>query len=69
MYSKTKGIVLNSIKYGESSIICRIYTAKLGLQSYLVNGVRKKEGGVHTIKRLIFWTLQFYIKTTGNYSG
>ena len=45
MYSKTKGIVLNSIKYGESSIICKIYTAKLGLQSYLVNGVRKKKGG------------------------
>ena len=44
MYSKTKGIVLNSIKYGESSIICKIYTAKLGLQSYLVNGVRKKKG-------------------------
>ena len=45
MYSKTKGIVLNSIKYRESSIICKIYTAKLGLQSYLVNGVRKKKGG------------------------
>ena len=45
MYSQTKGIVLSSIKYSESSIICKVYTAKLGLQSYIVNGVRKKKGG------------------------
>ena len=37
---KTKGIVLRTVKYGETSIITAIYTELFGLQSYLVNGVR-----------------------------
>jgi DNA repair protein RecO (recombination protein O) len=37
---KTKGIVLRTVKYGETSIIVTIYTALFGVQSYLVNGVR-----------------------------
>lgn len=37
---KTKGIVLRTVKYGESSVIVSIYTEIFGLQSYLVNGVR-----------------------------
>jgi DNA repair protein RecO (recombination protein O) len=37
---KTKGIVLRTIKYGETSLIVSIYTELFGLQSYLVNGVR-----------------------------
>ncbi len=44
MLQKTEGIVLNFIKYGDSSIITRIYTRKLGLQSYIVNGVRSAKG-------------------------
>lgn len=36
----TKGIVLRTVKYGETSIIAAIYTEVFGLQSYLVNGVR-----------------------------
>lgn len=36
----TKGIVLRTVKYGETSVIVTIYTELLGLQSYLVNGVR-----------------------------
>lgn len=42
MLIKTRGIVLNFIKFRESSIIVRIYTEELGLQSYVVNSVRKK---------------------------
>jgi DNA repair protein RecO (recombination protein O) len=41
MLIKTRGIVLNFIRYRETSIIARVYTERLGLQSYLVNGVRK----------------------------
>lgn len=41
MTHKTNGIVLRSIKYGETSIIASIYTALFGLQSYIVKGVRK----------------------------
>ena len=40
MLKKTKGIVLNFIKYKESSIIVKIFTRELGLKSYLVNGIR-----------------------------
>jgi DNA repair protein RecO (recombination protein O) len=36
----TKGIVLRSIKYGETSIVVHIFTEMFGIQSYLVNGVR-----------------------------
>ncbi|MBC6992460.1 MULTISPECIES: DNA repair protein RecO [Hymenobacter] len=41
MLIKTRGIVLNYIKYRESSIIARVYTERLGLQTYIINGVRK----------------------------
>ena len=44
MVSKTNGIVLNYIKYKETSIISKIYTKKFGLKSYLINGVRTKKG-------------------------
>ena len=40
MLVKTRGIVINYIKYSESSIIVKIYTEELGLQSYIVSGVR-----------------------------
>jgi len=37
---KTKGIVLKTVKYGETSLIATLYTELFGVQSYLVNGVR-----------------------------
>lgn len=37
---KTKGIVLRTVKYGETSIIVTVFTELFGVQSYLVNGVR-----------------------------
>ncbi len=40
MYHKTRGIVLHTIKYSETSVIAKVYTEKLGLQSYIVKGVR-----------------------------
>ena len=40
MLFKTRGIVLNFIKYRETSIVTRIYTEDFGLQSYIVNSVR-----------------------------
>ncbi len=41
MTHKTKGIVLRSINYGETSVITSIYTELFGLQSYIVKGVRQ----------------------------
>lgn len=40
MIKKTKGIVLRTIKYRESSLICHIYTEDLGLRSYIVSGTK-----------------------------
>jgi DNA repair protein RecO (recombination protein O) len=37
---KTKGLVLRTVKYGDTSIIVTIFTSLFGIQSYLVNGVR-----------------------------
>jgi DNA repair protein RecO (recombination protein O) len=44
MIHKTKGIVLRTVKYGETSVIVTIFTELFGLQSYLVNGVRTGKG-------------------------
>lgn len=41
MLIKTRGIVLSYLKYRETSIIARVYTERLGMQNYVVNGVRK----------------------------
>ena len=40
MIFKTNGIVLRTVKYGETSIIASVYTELFGIQSYLMNGVR-----------------------------
>ena len=40
MLHKTEGIVIRSVKYSETSLITRIFTRELGVQSYMVNGVR-----------------------------
>ena len=42
---KTRGIILRSISYGETSIIVTIYTRVFGIQSYIVNGVRSVKKG------------------------
>lgn len=40
MTHKTKGIVLRSIKYGETSLVVSMFTELFGIQTYMVNGVR-----------------------------
>lgn len=46
MIHTTKGIVLRSVKYGDTSLIVLMYTELFGIQSYIVNGVRtEKKGG------------------------
>jgi DNA repair protein RecO (recombination protein O) len=42
MLHKTRGIVLNYIKYRDTSVIVKIYTEEFGLQSYIINGIRSK---------------------------
>ena len=40
MVHTTKGIVLRTVSYGETSVIVLLYTELFGLQSYIVNGAR-----------------------------
>ena len=37
---KTKGIVLRTVRYGETSLVVTVFTELFGVQSYLVSGVR-----------------------------
>ena len=46
MIHKTTGIVLHSIRYGETSVIARVSTRELGIQSCLTPGVRKSRARV-----------------------
>ncbi|MBB5439826.1 DNA repair protein RecO (recombination protein O) [Pedobacter sp. AK017] len=41
MLHKTRGIVLKTTLYSESSVIVQIFTEKFGIQSYIINGVKK----------------------------
>ena len=40
MLHKTKGLVLRTVKFGESSVVISCFTELFGLQSYIVNSVR-----------------------------
>lgn len=43
MLRKTRGIVITTMDYAEASVIAKIYTEEFGLQSFLLNGVRKQK--------------------------
>lgn len=42
---ETKAIVLSSLKYGDSSLIVKCFTAKEGIKSYMIKGVLKSKKG------------------------
>jgi DNA repair protein RecO (recombination protein O) len=62
MIYSTKGIVLRTIKYGETSIIANIFTELFGIQSYMVNGVRTsgKTSKAHFFQPSSLLDLQVY---------
>ncbi|HVZ24638.1 MAG TPA: DNA repair protein RecO [Sediminibacterium sp.] len=41
MVHATKGIVVRTTPYGDTSIVTQLYTALFGMQTYLVKGIRK----------------------------
>ncbi len=45
MLTATKAIVLNSLKYGDTSLIVRMYTEKEGRLSFLLKGILKRRKG------------------------
>ncbi|HEX2970429.1 MAG TPA: DNA repair protein RecO [Bacteroidales bacterium] len=64
MLEKTKGIVLQSIKYSDSGIIVHLYTEKFGRQSALIRGLRNKKSGKHgnAFQPLFILDLEMYYK-------
>lgn len=67
MLYKTRGIVINYIKFKETSIISRIFTEQFGVQSYIVNGVRSKKGNkIALFQPLTLLDLVVYHKQNAN---
>ncbi|MBX2952854.1 MAG: DNA repair protein RecO [Leadbetterella sp.] len=64
MLHKTRGIVLNYIRYRETSIIVKIYTEEFGLQTYVENGVRsaRSKGKIALFQPLTLVDLVVYFK-------
>jgi len=46
MIEKTKAIVINSIKFGDSSLITTCYTESSGMKSYIIRGVTSKRAKI-----------------------
>lgn len=67
MLHKTRGIVLKTTNYGESSVVVQILTEKFGLQSYLINGVKKAKARVpmNQLQPLHLLDMVVYNKTGG----
>jgi len=43
---KTRGIFLHAVKYSETSLIASIYTEAYGRQTFIINGIRRKNSPV-----------------------
>jgi DNA repair protein RecO (recombination protein O) len=68
MLHKTRGIVFKTTDYGESSVIVQIFTEKFGLQSYIINGVKKPRAKIsrNMLQPLHLLDLVVYHKGTGS---
>ena len=44
MILTTQGLVLRTVKYGETSVVAKVFTRDLGLCSYIIKGVRSAKG-------------------------
>ncbi|HTH82548.1 MAG TPA: DNA repair protein RecO [Mucilaginibacter sp.] len=68
MLHKTRGIVLKTTDYGESSVIVQVFTEKLGLQSYIINGVKKPKAKIsrNMLQPLHLLDMVVYHKNAGN---
>jgi DNA repair protein RecO (recombination protein O) len=49
MLHKTRGIVLHSVKFSESSLVVKMYTEAFGVQSYMVKGVRSTKSKMKAV--------------------
>jgi DNA repair protein RecO (recombination protein O) len=68
MLHKTRGIVFKTTNYGESSVIVQVYTEKFGLQSYIINGVKKPRAKIsrNMLQPLYLLDMVVYHKASSN---
>jgi DNA repair protein RecO (recombination protein O) len=68
MLHKTRGIVLKTTDYSESSVVVQVFTEKFGLQAYLINGVKKPRAKItrNMLQPLHLLDLVVYHKPAGN---
>ena len=64
MLQKTRGIVLHSLKYGETGMITTIYTESFGRMSFLMQGIRARKSKVkgNHLQALFLVELEVYYK-------
>jgi len=68
MLYKTRGIVFKTTNYGESSVVVQILTEKFGLQSYIINGVKKPKAKIsrNMLQPLHLLDMVVYHKASAN---
>jgi DNA repair protein RecO (recombination protein O) len=66
MIRKTRGIVLHTTRYGESSLVIHCYTEQSGRQTYMIKGVRKsrKQNRSNLFQPLFILDFEVYHKNT-----
>lgn len=64
MIRKTRGIVLHTTRYGESSLVVHCYTEQYGRQTYMIKGVRKsrKQNRSNLFQPLFILDFEIYHK-------
>jgi DNA repair protein RecO (recombination protein O) len=67
MLHKTRGIVFKTTDYGESSVIVQVFTEKFGLQSYIINGIKKPKAKIsrNMLQPLHLLDMVVYHKNSG----
>jgi DNA repair protein RecO (recombination protein O) len=68
MLHKVKAIVLRTTRYSETSVIALMYTDLFGMQSYMINGVRKQKAKITAgmLQPLCLVDAEVYHKTQGD---
>ncbi len=66
MIRKTRGIVLHTTRYGESSLLVHCYTEQFGRQSLMVKGIRKSRKNIwaNLFQPLFILDFDIYHKST-----
>jgi DNA repair protein RecO (recombination protein O) len=68
MLHKTRGIVFKTTDYSENSVITHVFTEKFGMQSYLINGVKKPKAKIrlNMLQPLHLLDMVVYHKASGS---